>query len=740
MPGITRRRHTLDDEDEVSSSDDAQSSNGTPLNGANKRARLNPEDEHDTRSLAPTSASRTTIARQNGNSTSSHRSGAVESPSQHRPGSIVRVSVKDFVTYTAADFEMGPALNMVIGPNGTGKSTLVCAICLGLGWSTQHLGRAKELSEFVKHGRPEAEIEIELKGHPGKINPIIRRNIKRDGNKSSWHVNGQSTTQKNVLNIAKGFSIQIDNLCQFLPQDRVVEFAQLTPVELLGSTQRAAAPPQVTEWHEQLKGLRADERKSEKDQGDTKQHLANLENRQNLQRGDVERMRERAELQEKVEMLDKIRPFSLYTIAKELAQQASTAKSAGEHELAELNKELAPSLRAMDTKQEYVARISEVVTQKTKLLERAQSAEEEVEREFKKASDMIIECRNEKRGEYKSMQDRKREIGVIERSIQMIQEQMREEPIEVDLPAFNEKSREKTRQIREVEDEIADRQQAKKDRSYEIGSRQQRITHASEEIENLRSQAGQQTNKLRTISKDTAQAWEWIQQNQERFKSRVYGPPVVECTVQDKRFVDAIESLFQTSALCAITCTNRDDFMLLSNQLYREMRLHDITLRTCMIPLTNHQAPISEKEMQALGLEGWALNYISGPDPVLSMLCGEQRLNQTGVILGDITDQQYASLETSAVSSWVTSKASYQITRRREYGPGAVSTRVRDVNPARMWTEQPVDLGADRQLREEVDTCRTEMDDLKKLQSQVDAGIQGLRSQISKLQKEKVWM
>ena len=26
---------------------------------------------------------------------------------------------------------------MVIGPNGTGKSTLVCAICLGLGWGAQ---------------------------------------------------------------------------------------------------------------------------------------------------------------------------------------------------------------------------------------------------------------------------------------------------------------------------------------------------------------------------------------------------------------------------------------------------------------------------------------------------------------------------------------------------------------------------------------------------------------------------
>ena len=54
-----------------------------------------------------------------------------------KPGAIVRIRVTDFVTYTSAEFFPGPKLNMVIGPNGTGKSTLVCAICLGLGWGPQ---------------------------------------------------------------------------------------------------------------------------------------------------------------------------------------------------------------------------------------------------------------------------------------------------------------------------------------------------------------------------------------------------------------------------------------------------------------------------------------------------------------------------------------------------------------------------------------------------------------------------
>ena len=56
---------------------------------------------------------------------------------KYQPGSIVRVKLINFVTYTKVEFLPGPSLNMVIGPNGTGKSTLVCAICLGLGWGPQ---------------------------------------------------------------------------------------------------------------------------------------------------------------------------------------------------------------------------------------------------------------------------------------------------------------------------------------------------------------------------------------------------------------------------------------------------------------------------------------------------------------------------------------------------------------------------------------------------------------------------
>lgn len=39
--------------------------------------------------------------------------------------------------------------------------------------------------------------------------------------------------------VAKELNIQLDNLCQFLPQDMVVEFAKCDPKTLLEQTQKA---------------------------------------------------------------------------------------------------------------------------------------------------------------------------------------------------------------------------------------------------------------------------------------------------------------------------------------------------------------------------------------------------------------------------------------------------------------------------------------------------------------------
>lgn len=45
---------------------------------------------------------------------------ALAPPRDFQPGSIRRVRLHDFMTHADAEFEPGPGLNLIIGPNGTG--------------------------------------------------------------------------------------------------------------------------------------------------------------------------------------------------------------------------------------------------------------------------------------------------------------------------------------------------------------------------------------------------------------------------------------------------------------------------------------------------------------------------------------------------------------------------------------------------------------------------------------------
>jgi chromosome segregation ATPase len=642
-------------------------------------------------------------------------------PLTHSPGSIVRVAMKDFVTYTSAEFLPGPSLNMIIGPNGTGKSTLVCAICLGLGAKPDVLGRAKDPSEFVKHGQKEAEIEIELERDPARhrTNPVIKRIIKRDaGNKTFFMIDGRNSTQKAVAELCRSFSIQVDNLCQFLPQDRVVEFAALDPVELLVQTQRAAAPDYMSEWHDQLKTMRADQRKHQADQVERTEHLKNLEGRQNMQRGDVERLRERAEQQEKLSALERLRPFPIYNVARDKYLAAKEQTREANAELAALQRECEPALAAVNAKDEYVKAVDAVVKRRQRLVTRAQ---EDIRQKIKKqntASEQHKACELEIETEKKGAKTHKQERLRIDAQIKSLERQLESEPPTVDIAALNERTRELSRKQREIDDAAGEENAKQDDKVAQGRSLQQRITAAESSLNQLRSKAGQQINKLNQASSDTAKAWDWIQKNRQTFTGKVFGPAILECSVKDTRHANLIESVLGQADMVCITVTHKDDFNMLQRELLNTQRLSDINLRMMDAPLSRWERPYSEAQLRQLGLNTYVLDLLEGPDEVLSMLCDNRNIHMYGVAFQDLSSQQFDGMMSTTISSWATPTETYNVSRRKEYGDAGISTRTARIRPARFFTSQPVDTHAEQEYRNTIAELK---DELQEAQRQAEA-------------------
>lgn len=54
-------------------------------------------------------------------------------------------------TYDICEVYPGPNLNVIVGANGTGKSSIVCALCLGLAGKPSFIGRADKVTmKFCK--------------------------------------------------------------------------------------------------------------------------------------------------------------------------------------------------------------------------------------------------------------------------------------------------------------------------------------------------------------------------------------------------------------------------------------------------------------------------------------------------------------------------------------------------------------------------------------------------------------
>jgi len=76
----------------------------------------------------------------------------------------------------------------------------------------QILGRASELHAFVKQGTSDGFIEIELKGHIGKYNLIIRRTLNAKSKSSTFTLNGKMASGKEVTQKMNDLNVQVGNL------------------------------------------------------------------------------------------------------------------------------------------------------------------------------------------------------------------------------------------------------------------------------------------------------------------------------------------------------------------------------------------------------------------------------------------------------------------------------------------------------------------------------------------------
>ncbi|KAL9554740.1 hypothetical protein MBANPS3_002683 [Mucor bainieri] len=620
-------------------------------------------------------------------------------------GSIVKLTLTNFVTYDYCEIAPGPHMNMIIGPNGTGKSTIVCAIALGLGGTPALLGRAKDINEFVKTGEDESIIMIELK-KVGTRNVTISRSFKKGSKASTWRINGKSCTFKEVQAIVNGFNIQVDNLCQFLPQDRVAEFAELTPALLLQRTQAAAGKAELHEMQQKLVKLRDDEKALMKLHESDLLHLKSMKAKNQELERDVLRMQQREKLLKNIKLLESQIPLVKYTESKARYDRAQIDYEAAKNTYQQAKDEVAPIKDVIDQVKEEKNRASREA-------DRADAAYKTSVQRVKELVGAIKTKRAEITNTKRTIEERKakipekeREVERLEAKISHLEEQLANRPDD-DTSQFEDAIAKINEEIRELNMKQNDVRNNAEDEKRKIQQLNERMRYKRGEMSKLENVKQARLKTLIGFYPDIGRAYDWYRENKDKFRGRVYEPAVLLLNLKDPRYAGQVEYALggsRSGHLRSFICEREDDYRLMTDALYNQRKLKININWPDLDPSRDYRRPpVSVQELrEKTGLDNFVAQILEGPKYVVETLCLESRIESIPVSASRINAQRVVD---SGLFQKFTSGDTLYHTKNSIYGRRSRQTKT-SIIPRPTFLGDSVDTEALTSLREEMRTIQ----------------------------------
>uniref|UniRef100_A0A8C9VP05 Structural maintenance of chromosomes protein 5 n=1 Tax=Scleropages formosus TaxID=113540 RepID=A0A8C9VP05_SCLFO len=468
-------------------------------------------------------------------------------------GSILRITMHNFLTYDHCEVYPGPNLNMIIGANGTGKSSIVCAICLGLAGKTATLGRGDKVGLYVKRGCTKGSVEIELYRAVGNL--VIFREMQVQNNQSTWTINGEHASQRVVEEAVKALRIQVGNLCQFLPQEKVGEFAKMSKVELLEATEKSVGPPEMYEIHCELKTFRSKERELENICKEKASFLEKAKQRNERNRQDVQRYYEKKRHLDRIKMLERKKPWVEYETSREQLEAVKREREQAKRELRALKEEQAPMLFQIQSVDARLKPLESQMRDKTTEIkdesQRCKQKQDLLERKRAEVED-IQQALSLKQMEEDDRQKRISNTRCIVAGLQAELDSLgKQEDVQPQINQINV-------ELRGLQEDKARLESRQSDLRREKESMRGECTR-EQQLKSLEDMMKMKEEKLRNKFRDTYDALQWLRQNRSLFEGNVHEPMMLVINVRNPCHAKYIESHIPANDLRAFVFQRQED-------------------------------------------------------------------------------------------------------------------------------------------------------------------------------------
>ncbi|SCU77545.1 LAFA_0A02212g1_1 [Lachancea sp. 'fantastica'] len=546
-----------------------------------------------------------------------------EDLSLFKPGSIVRLHLENFVTYALGDFFLSPALNMVIGPNGSGKSSFVCGVCLGLAGKPEYIGRSKRVDDFIKNGENTSTIETTLmlgpeecfqefanENHTAKITRIIERNVK----KSRYLINGKEVNETNVKWLVSKLNIQLDNLCQFLSQERVQDFSKLKSDKLLVETIRSVDVSMLNNL-EDLKALQTEELNCAKELQIKEIRQSELSaNREKLE-SSVRTLEIFRQKKRDLAIHEKLLPYAKVKDHKLRIQDHKNVCETSKRQLKSLLSDKKPFGNALDrVKNECKHKLNKKLKLEEKFRKKKEAYNQYVERLNNYQNEIALKKNDIEH--YKGRTDKIRKD--IKRKTQELHEKEEllaslSEPDETEVNNLFDQRKALQQSIADFRDKIRDLESANESLQYKLAS--QRDSLAS------KAQGLKSDDKINVLEgrgdglKDIRGAVQYIR-SQPKMSGLVLEPPIMLVSSKQPELAKYIWTCVGFANSVALTMVDANAYDRFNDEI-----LYNFGVNLRQLTGQQLRSPHSLAELRSMGFEGYISDLLTGDARVSEMMC-----------------------------------------------------------------------------------------------------------------------
>lgn len=493
---------------------------------------------------------------------------------------------------------------------------------MGLGGEPRLLGRASEVETFIQNGETEAFIELVLANEKGP-DPVITRTIRSDGkHKNAFTWDGEAISGKKVRErVAEQFQIQIDNLCTFLPQEKVGNFSGFDSKSLLLETEKTLnRNKHLYNTHLELIEMQEELHGGDDQVDGLKQKVEQLTLEVKRMEREVERMKELRLVEEQADLLKKkilwLKVDAMREDCMSLKNEKDEKKKAWEDAMAEAE----PIRQAHAEAKQKLADVKKDFEKFEKQIKDHKSKMDRHKQKYEKHDDEIedvlsaLHTIEHKRAllEQKAQETRDR--------VSHLQEQVESMPSMEELDAECNQAREEQKlclpQYNGKKRDLDDLREREKAIKGEITHIQKKLTALNDEKANRRRHVFQRAPEVKA-------AFEWIQQNRSVFRKEVIGPIACEVTPKSNNSAAYLEQHVPNAVLKSFVVQDKSDYDLLYDKVRREMNIPINIITIDRIPPAKSRMYSDEKFAilkRDHGVVGYLDESFNAPEVVLEAL------------------------------------------------------------------------------------------------------------------------